>query len=188
MPIFEPNYLNLEYFFNLFYRFLTGILPFLVSLFSSLAALQAWFIALSLILIVAIVILSYKIINLRKEEGRGFLNLVRTDASDKTIRNERWVKLVKVMDSDNSSDWKQAIIEADIMLDEMVQAMNYPGENLGERLKAIEPSDFLTLQDAWEAHKVRNQIAHDRQFILTRREARAALDRFERVFREFNYI
>ncbi|MBI2097561.1 MAG: hypothetical protein HYT46_01340 [Candidatus Vogelbacteria bacterium] len=188
MPIFEPNYLNLEYFFNLVYRFLVGILPFLVALFSSLTALKVWLIALSLILAAAIVILIYKITNLRKEEVRGFLNLVRTDSSDKTIRDERWAKLIKVMDSDNPSDWKQAIIEADIMLDEMVQAMNYPGENLGERLKAIEPSDFLSLQDAWEAHKTRNQIAHDSQFVLTRREARAALDRFERVFREFNFI
>lgn len=188
MPVFEPNYLNLEYFFNLIYRFLVGILPFLVSLFSSLSALKAWLIALSLVLAAVIVILSYKVINLRKEEVREFLNLVRTDASDKTSRNERWFKLIKVMDSDNLSDWKQAIIEADIMLDEMVQAMNYPGENLGERLKAIEPSDFLTLQDAWEAHKVRNQIAHDANFVLTRRVARQALDRFERVFREFNYI
>src|SRR3989338_1385100 len=188
MPTFEPNYLNLEYFFNLIYRFLLEVIPFLLALFARLAQLRTLFLALALLLAIAAAILIYKITKLRQEEIRNFFNSVRTDASGKGLRNERWEKISQVLDTDNLSDWKQAIMEADIMLDEMVKAMNYPGESLGERLKAIEPSDFLTLQDAWEAHKIRNQIAHDSNFILSRREARATLDRFERVFREFNFI
>jgi hypothetical protein len=70
----------------------------------------------------------------------------------------------------------------------MVGAMRYPGENLGERLKNVEPSDFLTLEDAWEAHKVRNQVAHQSGFTLTRREARRVVELYERVFREFIFI
>ena len=188
MPTFEPNYLNLEYFFNLIYRFLLEVIPFLLALFARLAQLRTLFLVLALLLAIAAAILIYKITKLRQEEIRNFFNSVRTDASGKGLRNERWEKISQVLDTDNLSDWKQAIMEADIMLDEMVKAMNYPGESLGERLKAIEPSDFLTLQDAWEAHKIRNQIAHDSNFILSRREARATLDRFERVFREFNFI
>lgn len=188
MPTFEPNYLNLEYFFNLIYRFLLKIVPFLIELFSRLAQLRTLFLFLALLLAVAVTILIYKITKLRQAEVRDFFNLVRTDLSGKVLHNDRWAKVSQALEADNPSEWKQAIMEADIMLDEMVKAMNYPGESLGERLKAIEPSDFLTLQDAWEAHKTRNQIAHDSNFILSRREARATLDRFERVFREFNFI
>ncbi|MEK7585037.1 MAG: hypothetical protein AAB455_00775, partial [Patescibacteria group bacterium] len=170
MTIFEPNYLNLEFFFNLIYRFLLGILPFLLAIARYIAAAKPFLLILALGLGILVFVLIYRIANLRRDEMRDFLNAVRTDASDKNVRNDRWVKIMQVMDSDNPAEWKQAIMEADIMLDEMVRAMNYPGDNLGERLKAIEPSDFLTLQDAWEAHKVRTQIAHEGSFVLTRRE------------------
>ena len=70
----------------------------------------------------------------------------------------------------------------------MVEKMGYPGANLGERLRVIELSDFLTLQEAWEAHKIRNRIAHEAQYQLTEREARKAIGLYEKVFREFHYI
>ena len=137
---------------------------------------------------IVVVALTIRIINLRRDEIHDFLSLLRTDSSDQAIRNQQWEKIVTYLESDNQSDWKQAIIEADNLLDEMVAAMRYPGENLGERLKNVEPSDFLTLQDAWEAHKVRNQIAHESGFSLTRREARRAIELYGQVFREFSFI
>ena len=186
MPIFQPNYLNLEYFFNLIYRALAGAhlaLP---------PELIYWIKAIAIIVVVIfgplVIWLVVKIINLRRNEIRSFLNLLRTDTSGQAVRNEQWQKVLVYLESENQSDWKQAIIEADNLLDEMVAAMRYPGENLGERLKNIEPSDFLTLQEAWEAHKVRNQVAHESGFSLTRREARRTLELYERVFREFNFI
>ena len=69
-----------------------------------------------------------------------------------------------------------------------MQQMGYRGENLGERLKSVEPSDFLTLNDAWEAHKVRNVIAHEVGFIIDHREAKRVVKLYENVFREFNYL
>jgi hypothetical protein len=44
-------------------------------------------------------------------------------------------KYLQLLHSPNSNDWRVAIIEADAMLDELVQSYNFPGENLGERLK-----------------------------------------------------
>lgn len=186
MPIFRPNYLNLEYLFNLIYRALSGSSLTVPPEFIYWAKLILFSIAVVFgIIVVALVI---RIINLRREEIRDFLNFLRTDASDKIIRNKRWEKVLAYLESDNQSDWKQAIIEADNLLDEMVGAMRYPGENLGERLKNVEPSDFLTLQEAWEAHKVRNRIAHESDFSITRREARRVMELYEQVFREFNFI
>lgn len=187
MPIFQPNYLNLEYFFNQIYRALTnarlGTFP--PQLIFWLKVILFFAIIIFGIIVVALII---RIVNLRRDEIRDFLNLLRTDASDKKVGNKRWEKVVEYLESDNQSDWKQAIIEADNLLDEMVAAMPYPGENLGERLKSVEPSDFLTLEDAWEAHKVRNQIAHQSDFTFTRREVRRVIELYERVFREFNFI
>jgi transposase len=60
---------------------------------------------------------------------------------------------------------------------------------MGERMKAIEKSDFNTIDDAWEAHKARNNIAHQGGgFALNQREARRIISLYERVFREFQLI
>src|SRR5690606_1487074 len=75
-----------------------------------------------------------------------------------TISDHRWFDIVQKIDSENPSDWNVAIIEADKILDDLMKKMGYPGDNLGERLKAVERSDFLTLDSAWQAHKVRNSI------------------------------
>jgi hypothetical protein len=103
--------------------------------------------------------------------------------------NARWVKVKELIASNSESDWRFAIMEADAMLEDMTLAMNLPGETLGERLKTVEPSDFLTLQQAWEGHKIRNQIAHQgSEYVLDHRTALAAIRMFEEVFHEFKII
>src|SRR3990167_5557173 len=82
-----------------------------------------------------------------------------------------------------------AVLEADVLLDEMVTHMGYHGDSLGERLRSVEKSDFVTLDKAWEAHAVRNKIAHEGSaFPLANREAKRVIGLYEEVFREFHYI
>ncbi len=104
-------------------------------------------------------------------------------------QNKRWERVLEHIESTNPNDWKIAIIEADSILDEMVKSMGYHGDTLGERLKGIEVSDFNTLNNAWEAHKVRNAIAHEgANFQINEREARRVVALYKSVFEEFKYI
>jgi hypothetical protein len=71
----------------------------------------------------------------------------------------------------------------------MTKKMGYHGDTLGERLNSVEKSDFLTLNLAWEAHKVRNMIAHEgSNYLLTKREAKRVIDLYRQVFEEFEFI
>lgn len=104
-------------------------------------------------------------------------------------QNKRWQRVLEHLESTSPNDWKIAIIESDSILDEMTKSMGYHGDNLGERLKGIEVSDFNTLNNAWEAHKVRNMIAHEgANFELNEREARRVIALYKSVFEEFKYI
>lgn len=145
-------------------------------------------ILLGLVLLMVIVYLGMRIFELRKEEIVELRQAVKNISTDVGKREIQWQALVDKLNSDNPADWKMAIIEADVMLDELVTKMGYEGANLGEKLKSVEPSDFLTLQAAWEAHKVRNAIAHEGGYQLTKREARRVVDLFEKVFREFHFV
>lgn len=101
----------------------------------------------------------------------------------------RWHEIQQHIHSDNPSSWKIAIIEADIFLEEILNDNGYVGVTIGEKLKGANSAAFTTLQDAWEAHKVRNEIAHTGgDFILTKRLATETLTQYERVFREFGAI
>lgn len=103
--------------------------------------------------------------------------------------NKRWQKVIKHAYSDNPAEWRLAIMDADVMLDEALRKMGYQGEGVAELLKAVEPTDMLTLQAAWDAHRVRNRVAHDGPaFELTDRETKRVITLYEAVFKELKII
>lgn len=102
------------------------------------------------------------------------------------VKSNRLQDVFTHSSSNNPNDWKLAIIEADIILDDILKQRGYAGHSLGERLKSIAPSQLESLQDAWEAHKVRNNIAHQgTDFVLTQRLAQETITKYQRVFTEF---
>lgn len=101
----------------------------------------------------------------------------------------KWALVQKHVNSDNPAEWRLAILEADILLDVLVRDLRLSGENLGERLKAADRKRFITIDQAWEAHKIRNAIAHEGSgFTLGQREAKRVISLYQLVFQEFNYI
>ena len=103
--------------------------------------------------------------------------------------NTEWENIKRHIVTENPNDWKQAIIAADVMLEEILEAAGYVGETIGEKLKSANAQPFPTIQDAWDAHLVRNKIAHGGpDFVLTKRLAQDTIVQYERVFREFGAV
>lgn len=103
--------------------------------------------------------------------------------------NEKWQDIEAKINSANPSDWRLAILEADIVLFDMLDQMGLPGDSLGEKLKSADTSFFGTINEAWGAHKIRNTIAHEgSSYPLSYNEARRAIDLYRRVFEEFYFI
>lgn len=186
--------LNLDLIFSKIYFFLTGGYFLGRSVFvldpTRILILKVGWGVFSLILSLVMAYLAYKILEMWRTDKEDLMSLLvtawREGAEDKV--NQDWEKITSALESDNPADWKVAIIEADTMLDALVVSIGYKGDNLGDRLKMVEPSDFLTLNDAWEAHKVRNAIAHESGYELTKRETQRVIGLYEKVFREFRYI
>ncbi len=104
-------------------------------------------------------------------------------------KNERWRKVLTYIFSINSADWKLAIIEADSMLEGLMEELGFRGENLGEKLKSANQETFRPLSAAWEAHTVRNKIAHEGLgYDISQHEAKRIVALYEQIFREFGYI
>lgn len=104
-------------------------------------------------------------------------------------KNERWLKILEYVTSTLPSDWKLAVLEADSMLETLLENLGFKGEDLGERLKSADRDKFKSLTEAWEVHNIRNKIAHEgSDFNLTDREAKRVIALYEQIFKEFGYI
>lgn len=107
----------------------------------------------------------------------------------KDVKNLRWRDVQTHVESSNQSDWKLAIIEADILLGELLEKLGYAGNTIGEKLKSVSPNSFQTVNHAWRSHNVRNRIAHEGgDFELTKKEAQEVITQYKMVFDEFDFI
>ncbi|MDR3558333.1 MAG: hypothetical protein P4L61_02260 [Candidatus Pacebacteria bacterium] len=156
-----------------------------------------WLVGISLVisvlLLIGIVVAIEGTKHVRKQEAAMY-DLKVELAEDTNVKADpalakKWQNVMSHADSPNASDWRQAIIEADIMLGDILTKMQYAGDGIGDQLKLATKADFKTLDQAWEAHKIRNQIAHEgSDFALDQHEAKRVINLYRQVFEEFFYI
>ncbi len=185
---------NVEYWFRLLYECLRGKCYASIGFnqfFSFLSHIWVWIVwvgyTLSLIGLFFVVYTTVRLFQLRQREEEFYSALI--EEPGKKGVPPRWQRIQALANGTNASEWREAIIEADIMLDDLLTKRGYMGEGVGEKLKGVESREFSTLQEAWEAHKVRNQIAHEGSaFVISEAIARRTVARYEAVFKEFKEI
>ena len=75
------------------------------------------------------------------------------------------------------------------MLFDALNKIGVKGESLGDKLKIMDIKNFHNLNSAWEAHNIRNKIAHEGSvFALSLHEAKRVVALYEQIFLEFGYI
>lgn len=157
--------------------------------------LQIILIVLILALVIAIIWFMVKSLPLRpKLNPSETLNLLRglkvTDGKYRQIIKHRelihkkWNKLLERIKSGDERDLRLAVIEADSMVDEIFKEHGHPGKDMGERLKSIHPSEIDNINDLWEAHKIRNRLAHEADFHLPVEEAKRIIEIYHKTIEE----
>ncbi len=187
--------INVEYFFRLIYDCYHGGCSTNVAygqLAAFIAHLWLWIVyigyALSALGLGIVVYLLVRLFELREREEHLYGTiLLAPDAKEQ--KNLRWEHIEELVAGTSTSEWREAIIEADIMLHEMLTSRGYKGASIAEKLREVDQAEMGTLQNAWEAHRVRNQIAHEGSgFQLTQTLAQRTIQQYESVFREFGVI
>ncbi len=150
-------------------------------------------IVLSVLFLFGIIYCTEKLKMIRQKEHDHF-DLKVEEAYETDVKADpgvakRWDNVMRHIESDNQNDWRQAIMEADIILDDLLNKMEYHGDGVGEKLKRVEKADFDSLDEAWEAHKFRNQIAHQGSTMaINQYEAKRIINLYKKVFTEFYFI
>lgn len=102
----------------------------------------------------------------------------------------QWQVILDHVNSESPAEWKLAILEADNILDEILEDQGYVGETVAEKLKTMSPTKIASYDDVWTAHKLRNQIAHGGaiDMDLSKKTARDTITKFEKAFKELGYL
>ena len=157
---------------------------------------QHWstFVAFSLLISLCLgtlcIYCSIRVFQIRQLERRKFAAARRTVvAQDIPKTRLRWNRILEQATSDSEQSWRLAILEADIMLNELLDTLGYKGDTMADKMRAVDPVAFNSINLAWEAHKIRNRIAHDgAAHHLTAREARRVIALYEKVLKEAHFI
>jgi len=102
--------------------------------------------------------------------------------------NARWDEIEKHINSTREAEWKFAVIEADKLVGELLKGAGFPGDTMGDRLMNIQPGQLTTLQNLWEAHKIRNRLVHDTNYFLRYTEAKRAVGLYEKTLKELQAL
>lgn len=162
--------------------------------YGSLYVHWAEFVAISIvlsILLAALIVYSYlRLMEVRRHEEESIAAAAHPVAAHDVSRTHlRWARLEEEANSDDEKRWRLAILEADIMLNELLDILGYRGETMADKMKQVDRANFRTIDMAWEAHRARNQIAHQgSSHLLSQRETRHIMGLYEQVFREFKLI
>ncbi len=195
IEVVTPPSIDSLYYFNQIVDFFTSHYPNILSGTKSfIGILVGLSIPFSLILFIGIIYSVERLKVIRKREDEKFNVKVDMAYNDKKNNDNpelarMWEKVIAHISSQNPNDWKQAIIDADIILGDLLTKMGYGGEGIGEQLKRVIKGDFQTIDQAWEAHKIRNMVAHEgSSFTLDQHEAQRVINLYKQVFEEFYYI
>ena len=97
---------------------------------------------------------------------------------------KRWEAIHDRLESDNPSQYKVALLEADALANEILSGIGYQGSTMAEQLEAVQGGQLETKTLLMEAHEARNRIIRDPSFALSREEAKKYLDDFKQFFDE----
>lgn len=99
----------------------------------------------------------------------------------------RWLSIEQSLARDNEASLHMAIINADKLVDQALRDKGVTGQTMGDRLKASKTS-FSQLDALWNAHKLRNKIAHEPNVAIGYDQTRRALASFKRALKDLGAI
>ncbi len=96
-------------------------------------------------------------------------------------------KTIETQSRDGASGRQLAVVNADKLLDAAMRDLGYRGQTMGDRLKQHRTS-FSDLNGIWEAHKLRNRIAHETGIEVTARDTDKALAQLQRGLKDLGAL
>jgi len=191
-PLFTPTYLNIEYFFDKIVSIIRPVFDFLTNgeMWSTLGVISVLIslFAITIIIFSLVMLYEFQVSDRHVIEQEINLALAKDKERDRNL-NPRWKYILTMIESPNDSDWRVAIIEADALLEEAFKERGLMGNTMSELLEEAKSNGYASIQSAWDAHLVRNKIAHEGlEYSLSQTEGRRIIKLYQNVFEDLEVI
>ncbi len=113
--------------------------------------------------------------------GRKLIKRGRLNYETLKLVEDKWPQIDQALLSKNPSSLKQAVIEADKIVDFVLKQLYPDTETMGERLKLAKEkflNNKISYDDLWYAHKIRNELVHNTNFNLPSFEVESIIAKF----------
>lgn len=137
-----------------------------------------------LIILLAVAFIVLAVVMIRYRHARLPKHL---SADDKGFVHVRWHEIQTQVKRGGPAHLRQAIVQADNLVDHCLKGLGTPGDTMGDRLRNGQPR-FSDYDGLWKAHKSRNQVVHESEKELLSFEAKQTLERFERALKDLGAL
>ena len=97
------------------------------------------------------------------------------------------LEIEHMLKRDEFSSYHLSVLNFDKLMDKALMERGFKGKTTGDRMKSAS-STFSNRNGVWEAHKLRNKIAHEPDAYVTYDNARYALAEFRRALKDLGAI
>ena len=101
---------------------------------------------------------------------------------------KQWATISTRMHEDTPDHFRLAIIEADALVDEFLRYVGYEGEHMADRLSKLKKTHIKSLDNVWNAHRLRNSIVHTPGVSVSAKDAERAIASYESFLKEMGGI
>lgn len=137
-------------------------------------------------LVVMTILISLTLKQKAKPIRKQYKSIANSDDQPNTFNvglvQSKWAEITAMKNS-GPSGLKTALYEADKLLDYCMVGKGFKGETMGERLKSG-GHQFSNINAVWNAHKLRNELAHNVEHDLVPAQVEQAIVNLGNAIRE----
>ncbi len=141
-----------------------------------------------LVIVAAMILIAYRLhtFGYFKEAlvGVGRINI----KAQRDKAQKKWAAILERLQGDNPDNHKAAVLQAANFFNEILAAVGYEGETLGEKFEKMEGNQFDNLADLKQANQLKNKIVQQEDFELDKETATEAVAAFEDALKNIEAI
>jgi hypothetical protein len=101
---------------------------------------------------------------------------------------KRWQEVNSHLQSEDDSERRLAVIDADDILNEVLEKVGYEGDDTYDKLIRLNEEIIPNIEELKEAYKIKKEIMHDPNKDLSGEEAKDIVSRYEVVLKDLQVI